>query len=1106
MTKHDRTGGARPLARRTLRWLAAAAIALLGATQTRADWLFQSSDANYNWVPTIASSDGDWVFEVEELEYNQIRVVTCLFTKQSTGELDFGAPIGDGGSTIYEIVSIGDTGEQSSIFSGSFSPDKVSKLTFPSTLTHIYGNAFYDAFIEGDLSIPNSVTYIGEYAFSGTRFESIEIHAGVAFIGEGAFGRSYGSQLRPVTFMGDYPSSYCGNIYYTSWPNMTHTYIQLANLQNWLDSGQVSDWDPATGTGEFCYFPLTCLDYVPLSPPSAWYWDDVSSPGTPMITNALGWKFSVTVIDTDGGIGQLRVDACVDFPLSSATLDFSGSIVDVGTGIPYEIVSIGDETLQSQLFGGSDSIAKLILPDTVTNIASQAFANAYAHGDLVIPDSVTYIGEFAFYMNNFTSVEIPASVTRIEDDAFGWVLDSVTFTFLGDYPSSGVGDIYGGSWGGTVHTYIQFAHLQNWLDSGQVSNWDPATGTGEFRNFPLTCLDYVPPPSAWYWTSAQGGMITNALGWKFQASASGLDLTLTNCFATPGNATYPLDFSGSIEGGRHIVNIGGGQPQWFGDFIGSQYPGLRVASLVLPDEVEDISYAFDLCWNMTSVDFGGSSLTDIGNYAFFNCRSLTEVTIPDSVKSIGTSAFSTCDSLASLTLGAGLQTIGSCAFNNCSNIVGTLDFPAAVSNIWDSAFENCSKITGISFELAAPSLIRIDTLAFAGCTALAGDLVLPQTLLRVGTKAFDGTALTSITTPSYAVVFAQNAFYTESPTLTAVHYTEGYPLTAPGDPFYYTFGNVTSYVDHAYAHTGSAGSWETNLDPASPPLDDSGAARWEGRPIVCLGHLPPGWYAVTLDPAAPSTVSVIPGYDDQVLAEAGQPMPPITAPTGGDHIEPWVFLGYTNALGKLFYDSTGSSMSDWDPAGGTTLYGMWSSLYTGGDVVFYGNGGDPDLQWGKLSWDANTCTYDSCPPPPSRGGYTFAGWVNALGQPVTQGTSIYEDSPDSAPGMLLVYAQWTEGEEGESETGVHIDVINVSSDGDVMLAWAFAEVETRLGVTAGTDYHYVYFVSTDLVTWDELLTPPLAVRISVTQDQAILYNSTLPPSDRRFFKIMAVKD
>ena len=52
------------------------------------------------------------------------------------------------------------------------------------------------------------------------------------------------------------------------------------------------------------------------------------------------------------------------------------------------------------------------------------------------------------------------------------------------------------------------------------------------------------------------------------------------------------------------------------------------------------------------------SVTSIGGYAFYNCTSLTSVTIPDSVTSIGEFAFWECTSLASITIPDSVTSIG----------------------------------------------------------------------------------------------------------------------------------------------------------------------------------------------------------------------------------------------------------------------------------------------------------------------------------------------------------------------------------------------------------------------------------------------------------------
>ena len=88
-----------------------------------------------------------------------------------------------------------------------------------------------------------------------------------------------------------------------------------------------------------------------------------------------------------------------------------------------------------------------------------------------------------------------------------------------------------------------------------------------------------------------------------------------------------------------------------------------------------------------------SSVTSIGERAFYDCTGLTSIEIPASVTSICDRAFYNCTGLTSVTFekDSELKSIGEYAFNDCYGLK-SIEIPASVTQIGSSAFRYCDEL------------------------------------------------------------------------------------------------------------------------------------------------------------------------------------------------------------------------------------------------------------------------------------------------------------------------------------------------------------------------------------------------------------------------------
>ncbi len=110
----------------------------------------------------------------------------------------------------------------------------------------------------------------------------------------------------------------------------------------------------------------------------------------------------------------------------------------------------------------------------------------------------------------------------------------------------------------------------------------------------------------------------------------------------------------------------------------------------------------------------GAQIEEIGDYAFWNCAQLEDVSFPDGLRIIGVGAFSRCASLTGLQFGPALETLDQEAFWGCTSLRGAVVFPASVKTVGQWAFSSCSGIGSIRFS----GSVTVVQSAFYGCVSL----------------------------------------------------------------------------------------------------------------------------------------------------------------------------------------------------------------------------------------------------------------------------------------------------------------------------------------------------------------------------------------------------
>ena len=171
----------------------------------------------------------------------------------------------------------------------------------------------------------------------------------------------------------------------------------------------------------------------------------------------------------------------------------------------------------------------------------------------------------------------------------------------------------------------------------------------------------------------------------------------------------------------------------------------------------------------------GYNVTAIAKRAFYECTTMTEITIPASVTIIGTQVFYKAENLSTVYYNStysstenkflNLSHITKVVFNGTSvpsNILkDATNITEAVigdnvKRVYDNAFYNCSLLTSLTI---GNSVTSIGWYAFEGCSSLTS-IEIPDSVTSIGSSAFYGcTSLTSVTIGDSVTSIGYEAFY-----------------------------------------------------------------------------------------------------------------------------------------------------------------------------------------------------------------------------------------------------------------------------------------------------------------------------------------------------------
>jgi hypothetical protein len=515
--------------------------------------------------------------------------------------------------------------------------DHIKTVIINYGVTYIGSSAFFDCTNLISVSIPNSVTDVGSYAFGQSGLRSLTIPSSITSIGDTAFGN-------------------CGQL--------TSLIIP----------------ESVTNIGSAAFHGSGSLTSVTIP-------NSVTSIGSDAFSGS-----GLTTVNIPAGVMQIESGAfggCSN--LTEITVDAASSQFTSIDGLLYT------KALDTLIQCPSKKAGAIIIPDGVTSILRQTFGFCREITSVVIPNSVKSIGLEAFwYCTGLTSVTIGNGLESIESYAFSHCDNLSNISIATDNPNltSVDGVVYSKNMdtaivcpGGKTGTYTipygvsiiaQSAFGSCKLETVILPNTITYIGIQSFAF--MEHLRYINIPASVTYIDFGAFMDDGSLvSIHFPASVEYIGdeplryaHSLTEITVDENNAYYTSENGVLFDKNKTSL---------------IHYPAAKTDSrYIIPASVTTVkNMAFNFCHNLTSIILP-NKLTTLESYAFYRCDNLPSIILPASLVNIQDYAFVACDKLTSITnLNPVPQTILSTVFSNVNLSDATLYVPSGSKELYDAA-------------------------------------------------------------------------------------------------------------------------------------------------------------------------------------------------------------------------------------------------------------------------------------------------------------------------------------------------------------------------------------------------------------------------------------